>query len=117
MTETEISLVDTVLPGTARFIPFAEWVEIYYGMYFSFTKSKIEGIVGWLEGTDEEQWADQIDLFQKCLLELGSIEGPVAGSNGMRAALPRLHEMLLRMRDRERDAAVSDGLAALAVFE
>jgi hypothetical protein len=116
MPETEVTLVSSVLPGTSRSISFAEWVDVYYGMYFSFTKSQIEGIVQWLRGTDEEQWVDKIDLLQKSLSELDSIEGTVAGSDRMRAALPHLHGMLSQMRGREREAAVSAGLVALAAF-
>jgi hypothetical protein len=100
-------------------------------MHLQATISQIESVVQWLQGTDETQWQDQFDLIQESTSELGRMSGPLPGqsktgtrsvqrpvyapgSEGMRAAIPHLQDMLVRIRSRDRAGAIESGLAALA---
>jgi hypothetical protein len=97
------------------------------------TKDDIESIVQWLEGVDEDQWHDQIELASEAISELrriarGSVRGDKTGSRSAQMptftdeskkaspAIQQVNAMIVAMRRRDRKLAVAYGRAALALL-
>ena len=97
------------------------------------TKDDIESIVRWLEGIDEDQWHDQIELATEAISELrriarGSVrrDKPLSRSAVMptfsdeskkaSTAIQDVNAMIVAMRRRDRTTAVRYGKTALALL-
>jgi len=94
-------------------------------------KEDIESIIQWLEGADEDQWQDQVEVANEVIAELRRIGRGVVrrDKTGSRSAAPptfsdesrqaslavqQVNAMIEAMRRRERKTAVAYGRAALA---
>jgi hypothetical protein len=94
-------------------------------------KDEIESIVQWLEGTDEDQWPDQLDLAAEIIAELRlrargavrrdktesrSAQTPTFNeeSENASSAIQQVNAMIVAMKRRDRKLAVAYGRAAIA---
>jgi hypothetical protein len=61
-------------------------------------QSELKGIVQWLDGTDETQWASKIALAKNCLATMRQRAEPIEDPNkpGSRSTQPLLSTGMLR---------------------
>ena len=87
-------------------------------MTYSAAKAQLEAIVEWLKGSETKEWDAQTALLAECFSELASMSGnsewPDAAN--VRAALPRVEELLRFMRSQDRTSSCVNGLHLLKML-
>lgn len=100
-------------------------------MLYDSTKILLVTIVQSLETTDEEAWADQIELAQECVFEMHQMNHSLSMEVGtesankkfpaanphchrLNRAMPHVKSMMTAIRRRDKAAALESGRLALA---